>query len=434
VLPTSLMGADLDGLVEYLTSEDPVSGIDPSVRFDTIWLEYGNEAWGAATQGDPFWGSSVNGGTRLGQLSAAAFTRIRAHPDFDPALFQLVVGGQAGWFGQNELIEAAGDQHDSLAIAPYYLGDPDELGGDDAAFLDWALAQPYHAREDLQEFHDLVTPPGHSLTIYELNFHTTGGGLDEGTRNDWVTSRVGGELLARTMLMNQRDLQMPVQNAFALAQYSYHYGGGYVRLWGMVRDLTATERLRPTFLAVTLVNQVMGPEALEVTLVDPDGGWTHDGLEIPSLDAWAWRWEDGCGAVLVNTNPTEARDVVLTLPAACADEWQCERLSGDPLDDNEDAEGVVVQDIPCAPGTPVTLPAGSLTTVLAGEAAPADDDTGDDDTAGDDDAADDDDTAADDAAGGDCGCREAPGPGRAPTVLALLTALGAALALRRRSP
>jgi MYXO-CTERM domain-containing protein len=140
--------------------------------------------------------------------------------------------------------------------------------------------------------------------------------------------------------------------------------------------------------------------------------------------------------VVANTNPDEVREVTLVLPAGCDGEWICHRLGGDALDNNEDAVAVEIEEIACPTGQPLVTPAGSLTTVRIGEEAPSDDDDSgdDDDSSGDDDDdAQDDDTAGDDDASGDCACSGDPDSARVATVLGLLTALGAALGLRRRA-
>ncbi len=421
IIPPSFSVEDLDGLMDYLTS--PRAGGQPawSAVFDRIYLEFANEGWGGADAEDPFWGASFYGGTRLGTVAARAYERLRAHPAFDPQRFELIIGGQRGSFSQCEHIEAASDQHDVLAVGGYYLNDVDDLEGDDEEFLRAVLAQPTLSAIDKQRFAELVGESDRSLYIYEMHMHTTDGSTAAEVRNPWVTSRVGGEVLALHLLTQLRDVPTPVQNVFTLANFSAPLTDGeYVRLFGITRDMTATGRRRPAFLALQLVNEGVSDTMLAATVEDPEGGWDHEGTAIPGVDAFAFQREDGCALFLANTHPDVARDVLLELPDACGVPTSCHRLSGGHLDNNEDAVVVEIEAVSdCTTLGELTVPAASLTRVLT--SAPASDD--------DDNTTDDDDSTGAPADPDGCGCGHVAG--QRPSLPNLIVALALMLMARR---
>ncbi len=422
VLPPALMQDEIDDLVAFLT--DPGRGGTAwTGRFSTIYLEFGNEGWGGATPDDPFWGASFDGGTRLGEVAARAFERMRSHHGFDPDRIQLVIGGQAAWLDQNVAIEEASDQHDALAIAPYLLGDPDDLGEDDDAFVAWAMASAQRSVEELTPLAEIVAERGHELLLYEFNFHTTQGATASDVRNRWVTSRVSGEALALHLMRYARDLPAAAQNLFSLAGYSYAYQPGeYVRLWGITRDLTATGRRRPALLALEMVNEALRGSEVDVTLEDVPNSWTHEGLEVPWIEAFAFVHSDEYVVLLFNTSPDQARDVVLTMPFDEIEWTEGSRLSGAPLDSNEDADLVFRSSSGWAEESlSGTLPPSSLTVLQVEEFIDCNDQD-DDDDGGDDDAAGDDDSAGDGPQGDDCSCSAVGGPAP-PYALLVMAAL-----------
>ncbi len=429
IIPPTFSGEDLDGLMTYLTAPRDRGQPAWSEEFDRIYLEFGNEGWGGADDEDPFWGASFYGGTRLGTAAARAFERLRAHPDFDPLRFELIIGGQRGSFSQCEHIEAASDQHDVLAVGGYYLNDVDDLDGSDDAFVEAVLAQPTLSASDKQRFAELAAGSGRSLYIYEMHLHTTDGSTAADVRNPWVTSRVGGEALAIHLLTQLRDVPTPVQNVFSLANHSAKLdAGGYVKLFGITRDMTATGRRRPAFEALKLVNEGVSEALLDVSVEDPEGGWDYQGTPIAGIDAFAFQRDDGCALFLVNSHPDVERNLALQLPDSCGVPVSCHRLSGDPLDNNEDAVAVAIEAVADCPAPDrITLPAGSLTRVLTETSGADDDDSGADD--------DDDDSVGAAPADDGCSCGLGAGDGSAlPNVLVVVALLAAALRKRRASP
>ena len=94
--------APADGAHPYADYRAELGQVEPwSSVFPSIHLEWGNEMWGAASGGDPFFGASALGGERLGTMAHDHFGTMKDYgPYFDPAKFDFVIGGQVGWPGR----------------------------------------------------------------------------------------------------------------------------------------------------------------------------------------------------------------------------------------------------------------------------------------------------------------------------------------------
>ena len=77
--------------------------------FARIHLEFGNEAWNSVYKGGNI-ESSVPYGNRGNELFGAA----KSSPQYAPAKFNFVLGGQAGWVNRSVEIANASTNHDSI--------------------------------------------------------------------------------------------------------------------------------------------------------------------------------------------------------------------------------------------------------------------------------------------------------------------------------
>lgn len=281
VMPVTWSPEDLEGMVEYLAG--PADGAHPwadlraergqvqpwTEVFDTIHLEYGNECWGAASGSDPFMGASLLGGTRLGAIAHDRLSILRNAPDFDPAKFDLIIGGQAGWSGQQALIEAESTAHDTLALAPYYAHALDEHGSDEDIYL-----RVYAGAVDdvlpggrIERSVAEVDAFGHGTAhaVYELNFHTSdASSAPADVRNAMLTGHAGGLALPLHMLSYLKAFGTRAQCAFTFLQYSFTSDDDeYVRIWGLQRDLLRTGRARPGMLSLALANHALRGDLVE---------------------------------------------------------------------------------------------------------------------------------------------------------------------------
>jgi hypothetical protein len=255
-LPTGMSPSDASLLVRYLNSTVAPRTSSWIGEFPRIHLELGNETWNSSFQGE-----TMEDAAGYGQHADEIFRAFRAAPGFRPEKFDLVIGGQAEWPERNQsILAASGSSYDSLAIAPYLwrsLAD----APDDASLFAGPMAEPelldsYGQVHQTAAFARQARHPA-NLTVYEVNLHTTEGSPSQQTLDKAVPSLAGGLAVAAHMLQMRRDDGVQTQLLFNLPEFDFQrQDGKSVRLWGSVVDMGPTERKRPTFEVLTLVNQV----------------------------------------------------------------------------------------------------------------------------------------------------------------------------------
>ena len=343
VIPPSFTLEEMQNLVAYLaapagkhryaTLRHNLGQVRPwTEMFPQIHLEYGNEMWGANTGADPFLGATLRGGERLGTIAGERFEALKQSVYFRPNAdkFNLIIGGQTFAVERQHEIEQFSDSHNTVAISPYFghLDDPTES----------RMFQPLYARafQDIwSRDHGLLRANQKALAearketklaIYELNFHTTtGANVPLETRNKFVASIAGGIALPLHMLLYLRDAGVRNQCAFTALQFSFAMSGQglsgqHVRLWGMLRDLEATGRARPTWLALQLVNRAMIGDMLYTAQRGAIPTWRQnpvnhikEALTISYIHSFAFRENDAYNILLFNLHPTARQRVQVEL-------------------------------------------------------------------------------------------------------------------------
>ncbi|MDZ4861368.1 MAG: choice-of-anchor D domain-containing protein, partial [Candidatus Hydrogenedentes bacterium] len=278
-IPPTFTGAEFIDLCAYLCA--PVSSGHPYALkraaqgqnepwvnvFPTIHLEFGNELWGAASGLDPFFGGSVLGGERLGKIAGDRFFIFRTGPYYDASKFNLIIGGQNGFPNRQGEIMDNSSSHDDIAIAPYF-GTLDSWDSDEEIYYPlFARALAIGATKAAQSKAIIDGfGRGTKMSIYEINYHTTGGPAPASHRNPFVAGAGGALALPLYMLNFQRDLGVNNQCAFTASQYSFGYEKNkYVRLWGLLRDIEGTKRKRGTWLGLEMVNKGIFGNMVETT-------------------------------------------------------------------------------------------------------------------------------------------------------------------------
>ncbi|MCA8953929.1 MAG: hypothetical protein KDE27_30745, partial [Planctomycetes bacterium] len=285
-----------------------------------------------------FAGASVNGGVRLGRLADRAFTFVKQSPWYaaNAGRFDLVIGGQAGYSGRQQEIEANANEHDSTALAPYFgelstFGSADEVYGPLFARPFYETLHPngrmFQSRQYLQNGGN-----GTELSIYEVNYHTTSviPGLGQQLRNQFVAGASGAIALPLTMLVHLTELGARNQCAFLACGYSFRFdtSGGwppqqqqFVQLWGMLRDLYHYDVRRPTWLGVELANAAIQGDAITTAHAGDDPRWTQsaiNGVGAPTtvtyVQSFAFRDGNRYGLVLMNLSLDEYHGVRLHVP------------------------------------------------------------------------------------------------------------------------
>ena len=236
-----------------------------------------------------------------------------------------------------------------VAVAPYFL-----------YRLDAGTKLPAAQRAAFGEDGELIRreaqtarAQGKRLAVYEENFHTTLGTADAASRDAVVAGAASGPALARRLLQGTlAGIREQAVYSFAGFDSYLQEGKGLVRLWGVTRDLAYADRLRPTGLALAMLNRVAGGAAQAVRC----SGTRCDDLTAVSFD--------GGRRFAVVSGRAEAVSVLVPCPQ---DVLQMDLLDGsNPALNNENATRIVTKAlvIACRDGQAVfSLPAYSLATL-----------------------------------------------------------------------
>lgn len=344
VMPPTASQQDLLDFMEYLAG---TSGTYATRRvnqgqtapwtsvFPRIHLEWGNELWGSGDPGDPFGGASVRGGVRLGQCADRAFTLMKSSPWYAgvAGVLDMVIGGQAGYAGRQQEIEANANDHDSTALAPYF----GELStwASDAEIYGPLFAKPFydclHANGRLFQSNSFLQAGGNGtrMSFYEINYHTTGviAGLPTTLRNEFVAGASGAIALPLNMLLPLREFGCIDQCAFLTLGYSYRFQNtgswqdDYVQVWGMLRDLYHYNTRRPTWLGMQVVNEAIRGDMVTTAQTGDNPSWTQSAINgvgaattVNHVQSFAFRSGTQYGIVLMNLSLTQQQGVRLHTP------------------------------------------------------------------------------------------------------------------------
>jgi len=365
VIPPTFSQNDLANLVAYLAapaSEHAYGALRAKLGrekpwtsvFDFIHLEYGNEMWGAASGGDPFTGASALGGDRYGAIANDRLGAVRKAEFFNQERFRLIAGCQTFAPATQKAIGGRCKTADTFAFAPYF-GRLEEYATPEDIYAP-LFSSPFFqtsAGEMRQNANILkATNPSADMAVYELNFHTTDGLAPQDVRNAFVAGASGAVALPLGMLVYQRDLGITRQCAFTNAQYSFTAPNGQnVRLWGLLRDLEATGRKRPTWLGLELVNEAVHGDLLEVSYdkalptrpQNPINGIEEE-IDAPLFQSFAFGDGAKRAVVLFNLSLTEPQDVQLELSNPPLKNAIHKWIAPAKLDDiNENEERVKIQ-------------------------------------------------------------------------------------------
>ncbi len=228
--------------------------------FHDVMVEFGNENWNPL-----FRPAGIPNAVTHAAAADRAFRLLREGSGGDSRL-HTVVNAQFVNPDSPKQIGAASRMADRVAVAPYFLY---RLNA--GISLNDAVANALAEDGDLiQREARTAQAQGKRLAVYEENFHTTLGNADADTRNAVVTGAASGPALARRLLQGTlagvREQAVYTFSGFDnyLQEESAQKEKGLVRLWGVTRDLASVDRLRPTGLALALLNRVAGNGARTV--------------------------------------------------------------------------------------------------------------------------------------------------------------------------
>jgi hypothetical protein len=388
IVPTTFSEQEMTNLLGYLGG--PVSttyGAKRAARgrsapwtdaFSTIHLEFGNEAWNNAD----YYGATISNPQSYGARGSELFGSAKASPYYSASKYDLVLGSQAALPARTAAIHGASANHDSVAVAPYFGGNIDSFSTNEELFGPLfaepeLISQTGYMRQTLNDMQASARPV--PLSVYEVNLHTTNGSISQTALDSFTPSIGAGIAMADHMLMMLRDLGIKNQCLFSLTQLAFaRTDGKYVLLWSVVRDMGVTDRKRPQFLAVKLVNETAVGDLVRTTLSGDNPTWNQplvNGIQYNNahiLQSYAFANGGRRSVIVFNLDRSNSQQVTFSGPNAPSGATTIKRLSAESITaTNESAENVIVttQNVTSFdPAQPLTLPPFSMTVVSSGSA------------------------------------------------------------------
>ncbi|WP_373975558.1 hypothetical protein NT239_02080 [Chitinibacter sp. SCUT-21] len=236
---------------EWFQFGQQLSALATQKHINEVLVEFGNENWNAL-------------------FRPAGFTNVKQHQLVADAAFAALKRG----FYQNKpnsklitLVNAPflwpdspgaivnSQQADRVAVAPYFLYQINNNESEKtlrqralASQLSLLTKQQLHAQSQAKR-----------LATYEINFHSTLGTAQADLRKTVLNNGIAGVALAR-QLIDSSLAGLREQAVYSLAGYSFKLekGLGDIPLFGITRDLSQANRLRPTGWGLALLNEVAG--------------------------------------------------------------------------------------------------------------------------------------------------------------------------------
>jgi hypothetical protein len=275
IVPPSSSSTECAGLGTFLNG-------NPAYRsFKEIVVEFGNENWNSL-----FRPGAIPNPISHAQASDACFSALRSHA---PALpVRMTINAQHADPRTTAEFAASSARSDLVAIAPYYL-------------FQLNSATPVQSQYPLlfqgdgglfQQIAATTAGLGKEIAVYEVNSHADQGTAPSDQRDPVTSGLPSASALAKTML-DALALGGRRQCAYTLVGFDNQASqDSYVKLWGVVRDLGPTLRLRPTGLSLELMNQAIAGDLMRVR---PTGS---------PVNVYAFREHDRWSVVAVSSSPT----------------------------------------------------------------------------------------------------------------------------------
>jgi hypothetical protein len=265
----------------------------------------------------------MRGGVRAGQVANDRFSVVKGTPYYNAGKFNLIIGGQARFPDRQREFESSSSQHDAIGFAPYY-GQLDTWNNDVEQYNPlYAHASEINLRGDMNISRDVINGfgKGTDMAIYELNVHAITGPAPQDVRNDFLTSQGAGISVPLTMLTYLRDFGIRDQIGFQSLQYSRLLSNGqYGLVFGMLRDIEATARKRPTWLGMELANRAAGGDLLVTQQYGENPSYVQapfNGIQGSTttqyVQSFAFRQGNRYAVVLFNLDINRAQNIQLNL-------------------------------------------------------------------------------------------------------------------------
>lgn len=396
-IPVTFSTQEVADLMEYLGG--PTNTVYGNLRarrghpgtwtgvFRRIHLEFGNENWNNTA----FRGGSLSVPAGCGARASELFSVIKGSPYYASNQISCILGTQAGNPGQGLQVHNASPQHDVLTVGPYMSGRVDSFDTTEALFgplfaePEWWSFNP-SPTSGLMALHRLNLQNSSRpvpLSVYEVNLHTTAGSISQQVV-DVYTPSVGAALaVADHMLLMLRELDVRDQVFFSLAGHrtSFTDGSGKTAaLWGSVLDMGKTDRRRPHYHALQLLNTALAGDLLHTTQSgdNPTWGITNQNrvtfTHAHAIQSYAFRDGPRRALVVFNLDRVQAREVTFGGSLAPTGSVHLRRLTSDAITDHNETSNVVsATDHPFTefdPAQPLALPPFSMNLLQWEEPAP----------------------------------------------------------------
>ncbi len=221
-------------------------------HFEEIMIEFGNENWNQL-----FRPGGIPDVAAHTAVADRAFALLKTGSQQD-ARIHTVLNAQFVNPENPRLIGASSREAEYIAVAPYFLYKLD--AGTSIAEANKAAFN--ESDELIKKEAKALRKLNKKLAVYEVNFHTTLGSAGVDLRNSVVTGGSSGAALARRLLQDTLSgVRQQAVYSFAGFDSYLQEGKGLVRLWGITRDLSVADKLRPTGLALSMLNRVVEGDA-----------------------------------------------------------------------------------------------------------------------------------------------------------------------------
>ena len=343
--PSTLSDDEWKKLGAYLRAAADAFG------FREIHVEFGNENWNAI-----FRPGGIPDVAALAEVADRGFRLLRQGAGKDPRLY-TVINAQFVNPESPARLGALSRETERISVAPYFLYRLD-AGTDTDAALRLAFGEDATL---LEREAATALRQGKRLSVYEVNFHTTLGNAGSEERNRVTTGAASGAALARRLLQASRS-GVREQAVYTLAGFDSYVEGSrdLVRLWGITRDLSTANRLRPTGLALAMLNRVAG---------GPVHALSCAGEACSSITALAYGGGQKLALVSAGRKTLTLR---LNLDCDAPQTYTMRLLDGSNTNLNNESRaevGVAEQDLICREGgLRIALPPYSLATLESAEA------------------------------------------------------------------
>jgi hypothetical protein len=337
VLPTTLSSSEFTALGQYLIQAQQ------TYNFGEIVVEFGDENWNSV-----FRAAGIQNPVVMAHAANRGFTLLRAAAGSSVPL-HLVVNGQFvnPWVGQQAIINAP--QADAVDVAPYYFYTLNAADSPTTVFANMFTMSDEPAY--ISDLDAVTVPMNKSVDIYEVNASTFNGNAPESQRDPYVAGTASGTALDDRLITGM-SAGVRRQVVYDLAQYNYNISSsvGNMMLWGVANSVASSVSLRPTGLAVEMLNSAIGGDFYPVSAIGPAAS---------GITAAAFLSNSSWSMAIVSTNSAPSQ-IAISLPSSGTPPTRVFTLSAPLLPPPMTSLPTILPDNSKSPSFKLHLPAARL--------------------------------------------------------------------------